>query len=76
MTSVDDEKRDGKDMVHHEMPQCADDATLQMVRKADPGLKLWSARGMKFIFYVLMVCMCTGDTGETLLLPLWADRRI
>ncbi|WOO79017.1 Lactose permease [Vanrija pseudolonga] len=46
---------------HEEVDERA--VALRLARTADPGLRLASWRGLKFIFYVLVVCMCSGDSG-------------
>lgn len=37
---------------------------LKLAREADPGLSYASTRGVMFICYALVICMCTGDNGE------------
>lgn len=49
--------------VHIEDGETEREAALRLARVADPGIKVFSWRGMQFLFYALMVCMCTGDTG-------------
>jgi len=64
--NLDDEK---KEVAHNEMSRKMDyderAATLRTVRAADPGLKPLSWRGLQFLFYVLVICACTGDTGKS-----------
>jgi hypothetical protein len=62
-----DDKKEQRDMTHDEQSTPLQDERMEALRKvrdADPGIKVLSRRGIQFLFYVLVVCMCTGDTGE------------
>lgn len=36
---------------------------LRLARAADPGPAVFSLRGIQFVFYALVICACSGDTG-------------
>ena len=38
---------------------------LSLAQAADPGLPPWSFRMLQFVGIVLVVCMCSGDNGES-----------
>lgn len=66
-TSLQDDSDKPSSIKHHEEVVGTQEderaVALRLARAADPGPGFWSPRGIAFLFYALVCCMCSGDTG-------------